>query len=233
MGTSYTFLPDGVLNATHLNERSKEIESHLNGDIKTIDIKDKEISFAVIKPPKYYGAPSPKVEFVSSDIHYRSTPHESTEAFVLWDAVSTDFEPIPGLATSIHIHPQDPERDQVSVHIMTSFYCRDMNEDRHKNDSGYSGSVNPGSGLAAVFALFFKNENSNQINEVPGTRRKLRGSGKFESRIPSQNMAICANITLTKGVNHIFVGVQMYDDKNQSWRVHVFNRNIIVDVQYL
>ena len=68
---------------------------------------------------------------------------------------------------------------------------------------------------------------------VPGTKRKLFQAGKFESRIPSQNMGICGNITLRKGVHHIFVGVQMTDDKFKGWRVHVFNRNMIVDVHYL
>ena len=232
MGTSYTFLPDGVLNAGHLNSRSNKIEKHLNGEIKSADIQEKEISSSIIKPPKFYGAPAPKVEFVSSDIHYRTTPHETTETFVIWDAVSTNFEPIPGLATTLHVHPQDPEKDFVSVNIFTSFYCRDINEDQNKldpNNTTYFANYS----TCATFALFYKSQNSNVISMVPGTKRKLFQAGKFESRIPSQNMGICGNITLRKGVHHIFVGVQMTDDKFKGWRVHVFNRNMIVDVHYL
>lgn len=233
MGTSYTFLPDGVLTATNLNERSKAIERHLNGEIISSDIQEKHITSATIKPPRFFGSPAPRSEFVSSDIHYRSTPHESTEAFVLWDAVSTDYEPIPGLATSIHLHPQNPESDFVSVHVMTSFYCRDINEDQNKSTATTAPFSVPGNGTCATFALFHQHQDTSVPSMVPGTKRKLFQAGTFESRIPSQNMGICANIALRKGVNHIFIGVQIGDDKFSGWRVHVFNRNMIVDVHYL
>ena len=164
---------------------------------------------------------------MSSDIHYRQTDMMNKNAHIMWDMCSEDWEPIPGLAITMYVHPKTPT-DKVSVNVLASWFCRDINDSMGKDTNGI-----PMTRLAAEYKLFVKKGNA-PPQAVSGTRRQLRGAGEYENRLAARNMSICAMVELSQGVNHIYVACNInQSDMKYAWRIYHLSRNIICDVMYL
>ena len=216
----------GTFSGSDTNTRMEEIEEYLNGRISGQDIAEKTITGEHIRPPRFFGSPAPRGEFVSSDIHHRGTDMSNQNAHIMWDACSEDWEPIPGLAVTMHVHPQGPT-DTVTVNVLANWFCRDITDNTKKNTS------RPNTHRACSYQLFVKRGTETPA-AVPGTERLLYSAGGDESRLSCRNLSICAMVELMQGVNHIYVAIRSDNtDMKNAWRIYHFARNIICDVMYL
>ena len=228
MPITYTpFLSTENLAETATNERAKEIETFLNGRIEGQDIADNSVGPEHIHPPKFYGSPSPRAEFVSSDIYYRRAGMKNKESHIMWDVCSEDYEPIPGLSATIHVSPQEVNHT-VTANVLACWFCRDITD----NNQRATGHL-PNLKKAAKYKLFVK-RGSNVPAEVMGTQRQIWAAGEKESRLSSRNLHIAAMVELDQGVNHVYVAVQMTQSHmKNAWRMYHFARTFICDVMYL
>lgn len=68
--------------------------------------------------PDFYAAPSPRMEAVSSQVHWRTTGHSHPEGVIFTPTTSgSGWNAIPGTATRLKI------RDHARVFFMATFYC--------------------------------------------------------------------------------------------------------------
>ena len=100
------FASADVITQADFNTRTEDIENYVNGGIEGLDIdKTKWLDTKHVRSPAFYGSPAPRGEFVSGDVHYRRGARNEDQ-FLMWDTISTKFEPIFGLASTIHVTRQ-------------------------------------------------------------------------------------------------------------------------------
>ena len=126
-----------------------ESQRYINGGITSDDfLTTPWVTTEHIFRPEFYGSPAPRVEMVSSDVHYRYRPHDITERSIHHEASGTGptgHSPsqnlpdgdqfIEGMAATIHCH-----RDAV-VDIMGTMYIYEHNGEGSKIDQQWAGFV--------------------------------------------------------------------------------------------
>ena len=67
-----------------------------------------------------------------------------------------------------------------------------------------------------------------------GSTRFAYQVGDYDNILGTQNLSMCYPINVTQGVNHIFVMQRFATNvKKDHFRLYVFNRNMVVDINYL
>lgn len=87
--------------------------------------------------PDFYASPSPRMEAVSSQVHYRTTGHSHSEGVIFTPTnAGAGWSAIPGTATRIKL------RDYARMYFMASFYCFEFGGVSYTK--GWSGDVDSG-----------------------------------------------------------------------------------------
>ena len=116
MGTNLTNISTGqTIAVSDLETNDSEIEKWLNGEIKKSDIQplpygDGQIDFHHVRPANFFGAPAPRTELVSSDVHFRQGANDIQEEAFLWRGPTRKdhYLPVKGVAATIHVTPKTP-----------------------------------------------------------------------------------------------------------------------------
>ena len=221
---------NGVINASDIESNVSKTETYLNGGIESSDYLENWVESTHIRPPQFYGAPAPRTELVSSDVHTRKVGIENVDYFRLWKDVSKDsYLPVSGLATTVHVSPAE-SGSVVPATVLCNFYTREMSFG--KDTLAVNNEAQIGLNVFAEFNLFVQRDDSPPILQQ-GTRRLLHAAGDL--RIAAQNFSIATKVDLQTGINHIYVGVKIVstcpDDK--AYRLLVGSRSLICDVHYL
>ena len=166
------FAPNEKISADKVNDVNELIEKHLNGNLRKEDFQgettqytssgfnivttDKVIESRHIHPPKFYGSPSPRAEFASSDIVYRQVDHTTRNSFMMWSGCSTNWEPVPGLSMTIHVKPLydrlahvRPDKINIYANVLANWTVREITD-----DVATTHSVRPHAKRIAEYALF-------------------------------------------------------------------------------
>ena len=226
------FATDEKITAEKVNTGNEIIEAHINGNLQFDDFEFNQVESRHIHPPKFYGAPSPRGEFCSSDIVYRQTDHSTKNAYMMWSSCSTNWEPVPGLSMTVHVKPSyirsSNERLKNYCSVIANWTCREITDDVATNTH-----QDPLTIRVAEYALFIKRPNGD-VEQFEGTTRYLYYNGKRDNVLTTTNLSICTPLNITQGVNHIFIQQRIMSNvKRNSSKIYVFNRNIVCDVNYL
>jgi len=220
----------GTINAADIESNVDKVETFINGGMTVDDVQYDSITSTHIRPPEFYGAPAPRVEMVSSDVHHRKAGIENIDAFRLWEDVSVDtYVPISNLAATVHVMPAIPG-NTVNATILANWYCREISFG--KDTLAVSTTGNIGLHEFAEFNLFVKRDDA-PPNMISGTRRLLHAAGDL--RISAQNYSYATKVQLQTGINHVYVGVKIASTcpSAKAYRLLVGSRTLIVDVHYL
>jgi hypothetical protein len=230
MGYTGGTLSAGVITAANVNTVTKEIERVVNGGIESSDLKSSAwVDSTHIRPPRFFGAPAPRVEFASGDVHYREGFGQD-KAFISYhrssEADAEDWRPIEGLATTVHVSPSIPTQD-VTCNIFASFFAQELDG----NDATVGTAITQEKFQLCDFALFIVRGDTDP-SYIQGTKRWLyrKHSG---CRIGTKNHNIITQVDLVEGVNHIYVALRMSSTQANRGRAHVGRRSLVVDVRYL
>lgn len=221
------FSSGDTISQTDFNKRTQDIEDYLNGGIEDSDIdKTKWLDTKHVRTPSFFGSPAPRGEFVSGDVHHRKGARNEDQ-FLMWDTISSSFQPIPGLAATIHVtrHEGRPT-ESAQAHIHASFFVAEINN----GSSGKTDSkVNYEHFEAAEFKLFVDG------SAKGGTSRKVYVSTVGEVIQSRKNISMSTSVMLSPGVHDIYVGVKMksYTAKDTVFRAHIGIRSLVCDVYYL
>tara|TARA_A100001515_G_scaffold141668_1_gene138931 strand:+ start:1938 stop:3275 length:1338 start_codon:yes stop_codon:yes gene_type:complete len=214
-GTPATYNSIAVSNFTdHWNEMQRV----LNGGIATSDISTTPwVETYHMKPMRFFGSPAPRVEAISGDVHHR---FERTTS-MLYKGQGEDFMPIHGLATTIHVAP--PFLDQtITALVRCNFYAE---------ESDNEGTFQPEYKDLCDFGLFVI-----QGNGVPqfisGSMRNLYQE-KDGTYIGKKNISIINRVTLSVGINHVYIGIRFAKNDSGRGRAHISRKVFIVDVKYI
>ena len=220
----------GVINAADIEANVEKVETFINGGISAADYTEDWVQSNHIRPPEFYGAPAPRTELVSSDVHYRKAQNRNVEAFRLWtDVDESKFVPITNLATTIHAMPPVPGKT-IEATVLCNWYTREVSFG--KDTLTVSNESNLGKHVFATFGLFVKHDDGPAVYQI-GTLRQIHASGDL--RIYSQQYSLSTKVTLQTGINHVFVGVKLDLNANpaKSYRLYVGSRCFVCDVSYL
>ena len=222
------------ITAEKVNNGNVIIEEFLNGNLTSDDFDTNQVESRHVHPAKFYGSPSPRGEFASSDIVYRQIDHTVKNASLMWANCSTTWEPIPDLSMTIHVKPsylrnvQNSEDVKVYANVIANWTVREITD-----DVATTNSTRPHTKKIAEYVLCLQTPDG-VISEFTGTRRYLYQNGKRDNILSTQNLSICTPMKLGQGINSIFVAQRiMTNVKFDHFRIYVFNRNIVCDVNYL
>ena len=220
------FASADVITQADFNTRTEDIENYVNGGIEGLDIdKTKWLDTKHVRSPAFYGSPAPRGEFVSGDVHYRRGARNEDQ-FLMWDTISTKFEPIFGLASTIHVtrHESIPSTFAYA-HIHANFFVAEINN----GSSGLSGVDDFETFEAAEFKLYVDG------HAQPGTTRKVYVSTTEEVVQARKNICISSMKSLSPGVHDVYVAVRMisYKSSDTVFRAHIGIRSLVCDVYYL
>ena len=219
----------GTVTAATLNTIAQEMELTLNGGIEASDLDSSNwVDTVHIRPLRFFGAPAPRVEGVSGDVHFRREGAGDNAAVFLHrttDSTSIDtWRPIPGLSATVHVKPPLPTQD-ISANILACWQAQE------RGGSTLSGPTDQGKHDLCDFALFIVRGDT-EPSYIQGTKRWLyRGSSKAKGR--SKNHNICTRVDLVEGVNHIYIACRMSESVTNRGRAHIGHRSLVVDVKYL
>ena len=230
MGYTGGTLSAGVITSAQVNAVTKEIERVINGGIESTDLKSSAwVESTHIRPPRFFGAPAPRVEFASGDVHFREG-FGSDKAFIAFHRSSEedaeDWRPIEGLATTVHVSPSVPTQD-ISCNIAASFFAQEIDG----NDTTVNSDITQEKFQLCDFALFIIRGDT-EPSFVNGSKRWLYRKNS-KCRIGTKNHNILTKVDLVEGVNHIYVALRMSSKQENRGRVHVGRRSLVVDVRYL
>tara|TARA_A100001515_G_scaffold37288_1_gene29334 strand:- start:874 stop:1674 length:801 start_codon:yes stop_codon:yes gene_type:complete len=215
-----------------INDVFQQVQDFLNGGIEKSDIVSTGstlISPREITKPEFYGAPAPRVELVSGDVHYRSR-EPLTETLVIHNEMTTRFVPIPGLSASIFVNPESTnEKCQA---ILTATFSavegflniKSSELQKRNNGSGTPSQLDHGvheeeESICAEFAAFVNG------TQIPGTLRYLHSSFGVD-RVTYNNqfdftykqVSISCIVTLNKGSNNVSIRVKPRPDLDVTFR---------------
>ena len=228
-----------AISAGKLDSVKQKIEEKLNGQLHgtagnlpgDTDL-DELINFEKIRPGKFYGAPAPRSEFASSDVHYRQSFSRSRpKHYRSWMDISQDWEPIPGLSVTCHVAPQQPGLVS-QANVMCNFAAHDLGGGT--NSSNYTENKRH-----SVFALWVKRNDTPPVF-IENTIREIMCSTNNDYLWARRNIAIQAVVTLSHGINHIYVAQrnvlgtsESSADRSDGARLTIQSRSIVVDIAYI
>lgn len=220
----------GVINTADIESNVDKLETYINGGTNANDYSTDWVESTHVRPPEFFGAPAPRTELVSSDVHFRKAGTQAIDAFRLWaDIDQTNFVPITNLAATIHVMPPGPG-DTVTATVLCNWYCREISFG--KDDLAVTDTGNMGKYVFGTFGLFVKRDDSAPQYQV-GSMRQIHASGDL--RISAQNYSLATKVTLQTGINHVYVGAKLDPDcpGAKAYRLWVGPRSFIVDVHYV
>ena len=195
-----------------------------------------------IVKPTFFGAPAPRVEMVSSDVHYR-TSFEERDVFMINNSVTTNYVPIPGLAITVHVDEEEVNTDVPGI-LSASFFCKEREAIHSAGNSGLTdGSPNSSfqkrtfvendESKAAVFSAFVIRGDQVNAVEIPGTQRFVHTN--FDG-LAFKNHTIITPVILRRGINHIYIAVRPFRDQNVELETDfrtAFFQNILIEQRNL
>tara|TARA_A100001515_G_scaffold141770_2_gene139181 strand:+ start:350 stop:1708 length:1359 start_codon:yes stop_codon:yes gene_type:complete len=195
-----------------------EMQRILNGGIVTSDISTTPwVETYHMKPMRFFGSPAPRVEAISGDIHHR---FERTTS-MLYKGQGEEFMPIHGLATTIHVAPPFLDRT-VTALVRCNFLAEESD-----NEGSFAAEYKD----VCDFGLFVI-----QGNGVPqfisGSMRNLYQE-KDGTNIGKKNISIINRVTLSVGINHVYVGIRFAENDSGRGRAHISRKVFVVDVKYI
>jgi len=233
------------------------VEDFLNGEIKRDDINTGHVPLGInsavgvvdtlhVRPANFFGAPSPRTELVSSDVHFRQSATDIQEETFLWKglAAKDEYIPIKGLAATIHVTPKNPGQTVKAV-VLACAYVREHSFGAGNGWSKASADKNSykyyGYYPFAELAMFHQTEGNSPFY-LTGTHRQLYAGSSYASNTrpaSTRSMTWHRVVDLQHGVNHIYIGAAIagYDSSTESYRkgqrLWCSAMNLIVDVHYL
>jgi len=237
MAISITTISSGAeLTPASLNDVFEKVQEYINGEMESSDFDSGSAwvdSIHVIRP-NFFGSPSPRVEMVSSDVHYREQ-FDKTYSFVLSNDFVKQAIPIPGLSASIYC---SEAIGYAFFHC--NFFCFDSFMKRGFGNVPLADSAIGDMSdneietlLSAQFSLFVNG------TEQEGTKRDLYWN---YGNLAVKNHSISAYVPLTRGMNDFSIRVKPFPDKdtttvasgrnNHFYQIFVQNRNLVIDVSY-
>ena len=133
---------EDTTSASELQAVFDEAHRFFNGGMIASDLNARTwVDTEHIFRPEFYGSPSPRVEMVSSDVHYRQRPHDTTERSIHHEASGAgslgvnlsnnnpdSYQFIEGLGSTMRCHKA------AVVDIMTTLYIYEDNGEGSKID---------------------------------------------------------------------------------------------------
>ena len=227
-----TFIPftnNSTVTATSVNSRVEDVEQFINGDIETSDLPITPwVDSSIIVGPEFYGAPAPRVQLVSSDVHYRRETGGTNSLFFHYE-LSTEYIPIPGLNATIHVAiPDGYPRDNVDVHIRASFFAENSNSVLGVR-TAFNANTNSLVTQSAEFSLF-----ANETRLI-GTARRVYAKTAADHDMTAQNISMVGVARLGRGIHNLGVRIKPIDPGNiQDWQHTVIrHRTLNIEVHYL
>jgi len=221
-----TVTSGNVVDAETINSRSIEVEDYINGGIELNDLLQSDwIKSRHIRPPNFYGAPAPRAEFVSGDVHYRSKRGKE-ETSIFWDDVirGTTWAPIPGMSATVHVVPKTATGTAYAV-VRANWYCRERNGG---DASGGNGVSELEKTLTTTFMLFANG------TEVDGTKQFVYRGTSYMYRMSAKCLSVSAVVKLNHGINNISIRARFNAvPGNDHYRVHIGSRHMVCEVFYL
>lgn len=206
------------ISVTNFTSHWNEMQRMLNGGILTSDISTTPwVETYHMKPMRFFGSPAPRVEAISGDIHHR---FERTTS-MLYKGQGEVFMPIHGLATTIHVAP--PFLDQtVTALVRCNFFAEESDNEgsfaaEYKDLCDFGLFVIQGNGVAQ----FISGSLRNLYQEKDGTN------------IGKKNISIINRVTLSVGINHVYVGIRFAENDSGRGRAHISRKVFVVDVKYI
>ena len=243
MGTNLNKVTTGTtISASDLRSNDDEVEKYINGGIKAEDLESSQwVRSMHIRPPNFFGAPSPRTELVSSDVHSRQRHSSIEEEFTAWRDITLNTHiPIEGMAMTVHVTPKNPGQRPIA-HVYANCYAREISfgngNDFGRSTNSQKTQPNYNKFNFATFYMFVQSEDEEPYT-VPHTGRRLFAGSKDVSRsrpTSPQNLCWQTKVVLQHGINHVYIGVKI-QHSNQSdvgYRLLVSNRNFITDVHYI
>ena len=213
-----------------LNDIFQQVQDFLNGGIEVTDVGSSGttlISPREITKPEFYGAPAPRVECISGDVHYRSRCQLS-ESTIVHNEMTTNFVPIPGMSATFFVDPQSSSG--VCQGILTATFnavegfLNVSTATKNKRGGATATTLQHGihedtESICAEFAAFVNG------NRVPGTRRFLHSSFTIDRlTFNNQNdftykqISISCIVPLKQGANNVSIRVKPRPDLDVTFR---------------
>ena len=229
-------LASGTLTASAVNSIFQKLEDFINGGINKTDIdtSTKWCKERKIVRPEFYGSPAPKTLLTSSDLHVRYVGN-NLYTFVMTNATTQDYVPIPGLSATIYADLNQDESSTCLGIVNACFFClekealgtnRNSGLDDGSNNNLTHLQVETDDALAATFALFVNG------SKVTGTERYLYWN---YDGFAFKNHSISAMITLNRGMNDVSIRVKPAVDGSSPfyfYQIMIRERNMHIEVIY-
>ena len=225
------FVDATTITADSINVRVQAVEHFINGGIEQSDLPLTEfVEPAHMVSPEFYGSPAPRVQLMSSDVHYRQGRGSDDTQIFYHKQDRGAFLPIPGLAASFHVDiPDGFPNDTVQVHIRVSFHARNLN------------SISDGTDLDTVAKYLTSHCASFQMyingSQVPGTLRYLYPETDSQVRAASQNITMVGIANLNRGTHDVYVGIKSRNSSagaNKGWyHNYIRHRTLNIEIHYL
>lgn len=221
------FTANTVLSAADMNDRAEVLEDYINGGIEYNDLLQSRawVQARHIRPPEFYGAPAPRAEFVSGDVHYRKGRGKE-EIVAFWDDVirGDHWAPIPGMAATVHVVPKTPG-GTVFATVRANWHCAEHNDTKA---SGAFTMAEIEKVLTASFQLYING------TAVTGTRQRVYKGTKHMFRMTTKALSTSAVVSLNAGINNIYMAARFNATPGgDHYRVHIKNRHLVCEVFYL
>ena len=228
-----------TVTAADVNLRVKDQEEYINGGIEKADF---EVSGWVgpqqIVRPEFFGAPAPRVNLTSSDVHMREMRGGVDSGVYTTEAHGERYVPIPGLSATFHVSSQENSTSSTGQAEATIRCCWRTKNRNHGINTTLTGANNESfldksDYQVALFALYVNG------TYVPGTVRRLYASLNFELlEYSGKNHSIVARANLKRGMNSVSVRVKVLKKTasmgSDPWqKIMVFQRFMNVEVYYL
>ena len=233
-----------------------EAHRFINGGMVDSDLHTREwVKTEHIFRPEFFGSPSPRVEMVSSDVHYRQRPHDTGSGHLgvaLSVNNSESYQYIEGLGATVRCHKA------AVVDVMTSFYIFEDNGQGTKLDMDQpvaqvclfvdnearrntirnifprakGGAPIISGTLSAVESPEAENFNGTRAREF--NRRQVSFIHQESLTAGTHKLSVRLKYKTRQGYSNGIASDHISTAKGDEWK-HVFveGRNFIVDVHYL
>lgn len=217
-----TYSSTDVLDAATMRQHIADIETWVNDGMEVGDIyaANPWIRAQHIQRQVGFGAPAPRVEGVSRDVHYRCQPSNDVGKASMHHNVGSedDWHAVWGLGKTF----KSPRTQYATIEA--SFFAFDFGGANVTEDNAESASL-----LVATFGLFVNG------SRLAGTRRTLYAT---INGAPAgfKQISMVGYATLGVGVNHIHIGIQpVISGGTSSDGKHIFvlSRSISTDADVL
>jgi hypothetical protein len=220
-----------VVNAPDIEQRLRSVEKFVNGGTSVSDFASSWISTDLIVRPEFYGAPAPRMNGVSVDVHHREKPNNIEDAVIFFEDLSDVFIPIPGLAMTFHL-PQ-----AARIYVMCTFNTFEVGA-HYKSRSPSTYLENK---LVSTYRMFIDDSGIQSTDReayanTDGSGSSSAAAGTDRLSRKQHSMLYHHTSTLAKGTHSVCVKMKINGDTNDTrkfGKIFVTRRNLIINAQYL